>query len=127
MFLVNLSQRRKQARYQKIKQCAYKLFLVHLSYSIKKEIGIHVFYLPWRWYCIIWVMDMRQNISSGVSKSLLCKIQNKGPMHFLRDILIGHHKEKNEKYSIIVLRNGIHPRHMIYFGISILIQLCVCY
>ena len=52
---------------------------------------------------------------------------NKGQMHFSRDILMGHHKEKNEKRINIVLRNGKHPRHMIYFGISILIQMCVCY
>ena len=55
------------------------------------------------------------------------EIQNKGRMHFCRDILMGYHKEKTKEDSIIVLRNGIHPRHMIYFGISILIQLCVCY
>ena len=54
-------------------------------------------------------------------QNFLLGIHNKGRMHFCCDILMGHHKEKNEKYSIIVLRNGIHPRHMIYFGISILI------
>ena len=27
----------------------------------------------------------------------LLEIQNKGQMHFCRDILLGHHKEKNEK------------------------------
>ena len=36
-------------------------------------------------------------------------------------------RENMKKNSIIVLRNGIHQRHMIYFGISLLIQLCVCY
>ena len=30
-------------------------------------------------------------------------------------------KQKTKKDPIIVLRNGIHPLHMIYFGISILI------
>ena len=58
-------------------------------------------------------------------KSLL-EIQNKGWMQFFHDILMGNHKEKNEKYPIIALRNGMHPRHMIYFGIRLLIQLCVC-
>ena len=54
-------------------------------------------------------------------------IQNKGRMHFWRDILLGNHKEKTKKDSIIVLSNGIHPRHMIYLVIIILIQMCVCY
>ena len=36
-------------------------------------------------------------------------------------------KKKKKKDPIIVLRNGIHPIHMIYFGISILIQLCIFY
>ena len=57
----------------------------------------------------------------------LLTIQNKGQMHFCRDINMGHQKENPQKDSIIVLRNGIHPRNMIYLGISILIQLCVCY
>ena len=57
----------------------------------------------------------------------LLEIHNIGRMHFYRDILRGNHKDKNKKNSIIVLRNVIHPRHMIYFGISLLIQLCVCY
>ena len=39
---------------------------------------------------------------------------------------INFHK-KTKKDSIIVLRNGIHPCHMIYLGISMLIQMCVCY
>ena len=42
-------------------------------------------------------MYTSQNISSGVGKSLFWKIQNKGPMYFCRDILMGHHKEKNKK------------------------------
>ena len=63
----------------------------------------------------------------GRKQKCLLEIQNKGRMHFCRDILMGHHKVKNEKNSIIVLRNGIHPHHMIYFGISVLVQLCVCY
>ena len=43
------------------------------------------------------MMDMCQNISSGVRKSLFWKIHNIGRMHFYRDILIGNHKGKNEK------------------------------
>ena len=41
-------------------------------------------------------MDMRQNISSGVRKSLFWKIHNKCRMHFCRDIILGHHKKKNK-------------------------------
>ena len=59
------------------KKCAYTLFLVHLPYSINKAIIIHVFYRPWHQHCIIWVMDMRHNISSGVSKSLFWKFRIK--------------------------------------------------
>ena len=40
---------------------------------------------------------------------------------------MGHQKEKKKKDSIIVLRNVIHPQHMIYLGMSLLIQLCVFY
>ena len=58
-------------------------------------------------------------------QTCLLGIQNKGRMHFCCDILMGDHKEKT-KNSIIVLSNGIHPRHKIYFGISVLIQMCVC-
>ena len=57
----------------------------------------------------------------------LLVIQNKVQMHFCRNILIGYHKKKTKKDSIIVLRNGIHILHMIYFLISLLIELCVCY
>ena len=42
-------------------------------------------------------MDMRRNISSGVSKSIFWKIHNKGQMYFCRDVLLGNHKEINEK------------------------------
>ena len=55
-------------------------------------------------------------------KSLL-ENNNKFRMHFCRDNLIGHHNKN--KNSIIVLRNGIHRRHMIYYGIGLLIKLCV--
>ena len=60
-------------------------------------------------------------------KKCLLGIHNNGQMHFYRDILMENHREKNEKNSIIVLRNGIHPHHMIYFRISLLIQLFVFY
>ena len=124
--LVNPYHRRNQAIYQKRKQCTYTLFLVHLPYSTNKAIRIQVFYLPWRQPCIIWMMDMCQNISSGVRKSLFWKLRIKvectSAMIFLWNIT-----KKNQKNSIIVLRNGIHQLNMIYFGISLLIQLCVCY
>ena len=51
----------------------------------------------------------------------LLEIQHKGRMHLCRDILMGHQKYKTKKDSIIVLRNGIHPHHIIYFGVSLLI------
>ena len=57
----------------------------------------------------------------------LVGIQNKGQMHFCRNYFYGTPQEKNEKSSIILLRNGIHPHHMIYFRISLLIQLGVFY
>ena len=60
-------------------------------------------------------------------KIYILEIQNKVQMQSCCDIIMGHHKEKTKKYSIIVPRNGIHPRHMIYFRIILLIQLCVCY
>ena len=125
--LVNLYQIMNRERYQKRKQCAYTLFLVHLPYYINKAIRIRVFYRPWNKYCIIWVMDMCHNISSGVIKSIFCKLRIKvecnSAVIFLWDIT----KKKTKKDSILVLRNGIHPRHIIYFGISLLIQLCVFY
>ena len=75
--LVDISQRRNRVRYQKIIQCAYTFFLVHLPYYIKKTIRIHVFYHPLHQHCIIWVMNMRQNISSGVNKNVFWKFRIK--------------------------------------------------
>ena len=49
---------------------AYALFLVHLPYYFHNATRIHVLYHPWHQHCIIWVMKLRHNISSGVSKSL---------------------------------------------------------
>ena len=77
IFLLNISQRRNKARYQKRKQYAYSLFVVRLPYSINKAIRIHVFYRPWHQHCIIWVMNMRQNISSGISKNLFWQFRIK--------------------------------------------------
>ena len=77
LFLMNISKRRNRSRYQKIEQCAYTLFLVHLPYSINTEIIIHVFYHPWHQHCIIWVMNMRHNISSRVSKSIFWRFRIK--------------------------------------------------
>ena len=39
--------------------------------NIHKASRIHVLYHPWHRHCIIWEMNLRQNISSGVSNSLL--------------------------------------------------------
>ena len=47
LVLENLSQRRKRERYQKGRQYAYTLLLVHIPYYINKAITIHVFYHPW--------------------------------------------------------------------------------
>ena len=126
MVLVNTSQRRNRERYQKRRQYAYTLFLVHLPYYINKAIIIHVCYCPWYQHCIIWVINMHQNISSGVSKNIFWEFRIKVGCTSVVIFLWGITKKKTKKYSIIVLRNGIHPRHMIYFVISILIKLCVC-
>ena len=55
----------------------------------------------------------------------LLKIHNKGQMHFCHDILWDTTRKNTKKDPIIVLRNGIHTYHMIYFGISLIIKLCV--
>ena len=110
---VNISQIRNREIYQKIKQCAYTLFLVHLPYFIIKAIGIHVFYCPWHQHLIIWLMNMRHNISSGVGKKIFWKFRIKVECTSAVILLWDITKEKTKKYSIIVLRNGIHPRHMI--------------
>ena len=70
-------------------------------------------------YASKYIIKCKQNYLLG--------IHNKGRMHFCRAVLMGYHRLKTKKCQIIVLRNGIHPIHMIYFGISLLIQLCVCY
>ena len=77
-------------------QFAYTLFLVHLTYSINKAIRIHVLYYPWRQHCIIWLMNMCQNISSSIRKNLFWKFMIKvgctSAVIFLWDIT-----EKNRK------------------------------
>ena len=108
-------------------QCAYTLFLVHLPYSINKAIRIRVFYYPWHQHCIISVVNMRQNISSGISKNVFCKFRTKVGCNYAMILLWDITKKKMKKYPIIVLNNSIHPHHIIYFGIGLLIQLCVCY
>ena len=42
-------------------------------------------------------MNMRQNISSSVSKIIFWQIHNKGRMQFCRGILVRHHREKDLK------------------------------
>ena len=66
--------KRNQTRYQKKRQCAYTLLLVHLTYSISKAIIINLFYHTWHQDYIIWVMNMRHNISSGVRKNIFWKL-----------------------------------------------------
>ena len=46
-------------------------------------------------------------------------------MQFCRDIFMGQQIGKTKNDLIIVFRNGIHPRHMIYCGISQLIKMCL--
>ena len=88
---------------------------------------IHVFYHPWHYHCIIWVMNMSHNILSGVSKNIFWKLRIKVGCTSTVIFFMVHHRQKTKKDSIIVLRNCIHPLHMIYFEIRLLIQLCVCY
>ena len=111
------------------RQFAYTLLLVHLPYSINKAITIHVLYHTWNQHCIIWVMNMRQNKSSSVSKNLLLEIHNKGWMHFCRDILMGHHREKNQRipnYRIekchTSTRFDIFQNHSTYSNIFLLLE-----
>ena len=64
---VNLSKKRNRIRYQRKIQLAYTLFMVHLPYSINKEIISHVLYHPLHQHSNMWLMNMRQKISSRVS------------------------------------------------------------
>ena len=82
------------------------LFLVHLPYSINKAIRICVFYCPSYHHCIIWVKDMRQNISSGVSKSIFWGFIMKVECNY-SVILLWDTTKKNEK----ILNYCIEERH----------------
>ena len=72
----SISKKKPSKRSEK-RQFAYTLFLMHLPYSNSKAIRIHVLYHPWHRYFIIWMMNMRQNISSRVSKNLFWKFMIK--------------------------------------------------
>ena len=101
---------------------AYTLFLVHIPYSINKEIRIHVFYCPWHPHFIKCVMDMSQNISSGISKSLFRKFRIKvkctSAVIFLWDIT------KNKKTQLSYW--GISYIHAIwYISESVYLSNCV--
>ena len=106
-----------------------RLYIVHGAPTLlyQQKIRIRLFYRPLNQYCIIWVMDMRNNISSGVSKSLFRRFRIKVEWNSAVILLWDIKKEKTKKYSIIVLRHGIYPHHMVYLVISLLIQLCFCY
>ena len=55
-------------------------------------------------------------------------IHDKGRMEFLRNTLMGINREKNNQKYIIKFRNGKKiQRHLIYYRIILIIQLCVCY
>ena len=70
---MDIYQKRNRSRYQEKRQFACKFFLVHLPFSINKAIRIHVLYHSWYQHCIIWVINMRQNISSSVYKYIFWK------------------------------------------------------
>ena len=69
---------------------AYTLFLVHLPYYFNKATRIRVLYHPWHQHYIIWVMNLRQNISLGVSKSIfllfIIKVECNSAVIFLWDV-----------------------------------------
>ena len=69
---------------------AYALFLVHLPYYFHKSTRIHVLYHPWRQHCIIFMINLHQNISSGLSKSLflsfIIKAECNSAVIFLWDV-----------------------------------------
>ena len=95
------------------------MFVVNLPYYINKSIIIHVFYCPWHQHCIIWVMDMRQNISSGVSKSLFWKFRIKvectSAVIFLWDTTkVVSHKNINKEIIIHVFNNPWHQNCIIW-------------
>ena len=97
------------------------IFLVHLPYYMNKSIIIHVFYCPWCQHCIIWVMDMRRNKSSGVRIIIFWKFIIKDECNYSVIFFWDITNKKTKKDSIIVFSNVIHPRHMIYFGMCLII------
>ena len=101
-FLANISQRRNGERYQKRKKYDYTLFRVHLHYSINKEIIVNEFYCPWHQHWTIWVMDMRHNISLGVSKSLFWKFRIKDKWNSAVIFLWDTTKKKEERLNPLI-------------------------
>ena len=101
---MGIYQKRNQ-RYQKKRQFACTLFLVHLPYSINKSIRINVLYHPWYQHCIIWVMSMRKNISSSVCQNLfweyIIKVGCTSAVIFLWEIT--EKKRKKTKLSYLVM------------------------
>ena len=71
------------------------MFLVDLHSNFHKASRIHVLYHTCHRHCIIWEMNLRQNISSGLRKSLfltfIIKAECNSAVIFLWD-----NKEKNE-------------------------------
>ena len=60
--------------------------------NIHKAPRIHVLYHPWHRHCIIWEMNLRQNISSGVSNSFFLSFIVKVECNFVV-ILLWDNKE----------------------------------
>ena len=106
-----------------------RLYIVTSAPTLFYQQGNHnsCIYHPWYYHCIIWAMNMRQSISSGVIKNFIWESRIKVGCTTAMMLLWDNTNKKTEKESIIILRNGLHLCHMIYFGISLLIQLCVCY
>ena len=68
-----------------------------------KATRIHVLYQPWHKHCIIWVINLRQNISSGVRKSLflsfIIKVECNSAVIFLWDITEKKRNKNTLSYS----------------------------
>ena len=106
------------------KKWAYTLFVVHPPYSINRATRIHVFYLPWHQHCVISVMDIRHNISSGVSKILFWKSRVKAECNssviFLWDI-----KKKKRKNTQLSYWGMAYIPVIWYISESIYLSNCV--
>ena len=70
-------------------------------------------------YASEFIIKREKNTLWGLKINVKCTYS----VIFLWDIT----NKKTKQYSIIVMSNGINPHNMIYFGNSIIIQLCVCY